>query len=200
MHQKGVRFGIYSDEGTKTCGGYPGSEYHELQDAKTLASWGVDYLKLDACNINNTNRTSPLFAEGYKRFGAAIGQCGRNMSYSCSWPAALGVSGAPAPLASLSEASTKKAGAFAGQRVGQTLRCDDRRRLQPLAELARHRLRLGLRLVHHRSLGRVGPEPRRERRHPGPARLGRRRALARHGHARDRELPAAHGLELPHHG
>ena len=44
MHGKGVYFGIYSDEGTMTCGGYPGSEYHELQDAKTLASWGVDYV------------------------------------------------------------------------------------------------------------------------------------------------------------
>ena len=47
MHSRGVKFGIYSDEGTMTCGGYPGSEYHEVQDAKTLASWGVDYLKLD---------------------------------------------------------------------------------------------------------------------------------------------------------
>jgi hypothetical protein len=46
MHARGVLFGIYSDEGTMTCGGYPGSEYHEEADAKTLASWGVDYLKL----------------------------------------------------------------------------------------------------------------------------------------------------------
>lgn len=90
MHGKDVKFGIYSDEGTETCGGYPGSEYHEKQDAATLASWGVDYLKLDACNINNTNHSSTLFARGYAAMGAAIGECGRNMSYSCSWPAALG--------------------------------------------------------------------------------------------------------------
>ena len=42
MHSKGVRFGIYSDEGTKTCGGYPGSKGYEVVDAKTFAEWGVD--------------------------------------------------------------------------------------------------------------------------------------------------------------
>jgi hypothetical protein len=43
-----------------------------------------------ACNINQTNRSSPLFARGYAAMGKAIGDSGRNMSYSCSWPAALG--------------------------------------------------------------------------------------------------------------
>ena len=72
MHSKGVYFGIYSDAGTMTCGGYPGSEHHETQDATTLASWGVDYLKLDACNINNTDRQDPLFARDYAAMGAAV--------------------------------------------------------------------------------------------------------------------------------
>ena len=46
-HDRGIKFGIYSDEGSKTCGGYPGSKGHEATDAATLARWGVDYLKLD---------------------------------------------------------------------------------------------------------------------------------------------------------
>jgi hypothetical protein len=46
MHSKKVQFGIYSDEGTRTCGGFPGSEGFETIDAKTFASWGVDYLKV----------------------------------------------------------------------------------------------------------------------------------------------------------
>jgi hypothetical protein len=54
MHGKGVSFGIYSDEGTRTCGGFPGSEGHEDTDAKTFAAWGVDYLKLDGCYNNKT--------------------------------------------------------------------------------------------------------------------------------------------------
>lgn len=41
MHSLGVKFGIYSDEGTRTCGGFQGSEGHEALDAKTFASWGV---------------------------------------------------------------------------------------------------------------------------------------------------------------
>lgn len=50
IHSKGLKFGIYSDVGDKTCGGYPGSRGHEYQDAVTYASWGVDYLKYDWCN------------------------------------------------------------------------------------------------------------------------------------------------------
>lgn len=50
IHSKGLKFGIYSDAGAKTCGGFPGSRGREYQDATTYASWGVDYLKYDWCN------------------------------------------------------------------------------------------------------------------------------------------------------
>ena len=49
VHSKGLKFGIYSDAGTKTCAGRPGSRGHEYQDAIMYASWGVDYLKYDWC-------------------------------------------------------------------------------------------------------------------------------------------------------
>lgn len=49
IHGKGLKFGIYGDYGTKTCGGYPGSINHLELDANTFADWGVDYLKLDGC-------------------------------------------------------------------------------------------------------------------------------------------------------
>jgi hypothetical protein len=50
VHSKGLRFGIYSSPGPRTCGGYLGSWQHELQDAQTYASWGIDYLKYDWCS------------------------------------------------------------------------------------------------------------------------------------------------------
>jgi len=50
MHQRGLKLGIYEDFGTKTCAGYPGSEYYLQTDAQTFADWGVDLLKLDGCN------------------------------------------------------------------------------------------------------------------------------------------------------
>ena len=50
VHSKGLRFGIYSSPGPKTCGQYLGSYQHELQDAETYAKWGVDYLKYDWCS------------------------------------------------------------------------------------------------------------------------------------------------------
>jgi alpha-galactosidase len=50
LHSKGLKFGIYSSPGPKTCGGYEGSYGHEQQDANTYSSWGVDFLKYDLCS------------------------------------------------------------------------------------------------------------------------------------------------------
>jgi alpha-galactosidase len=47
----GFQAGIYTDAGTKSCGGYPGAYGYEELDAKTFAEWGFDYLKLDGCNM-----------------------------------------------------------------------------------------------------------------------------------------------------
>ncbi|KFY17524.1 hypothetical protein V492_00619 [Pseudogymnoascus sp. VKM F-4246] len=51
LKQKGFHFGIYQDAGTATCGGYPGSLGFEQIDADTFTNWGIDYLKLDGCNV-----------------------------------------------------------------------------------------------------------------------------------------------------
>jgi len=50
IHSKGLKFGIYTDVGTKTCAGRPASAGHEYQDARQYAEWGVDYVKEDWCN------------------------------------------------------------------------------------------------------------------------------------------------------
>jgi alpha-galactosidase len=55
VHSLGLKLGIYEDAGTSTCAGYPGSYGHEAADAATFASWGVDYLKYDQCNIPFAN-------------------------------------------------------------------------------------------------------------------------------------------------
>ena len=49
IHGKGLKFGIYSSAGTKTCEGFPGSLGFEDKDAMTWASWEVDYVKYDNC-------------------------------------------------------------------------------------------------------------------------------------------------------
>ncbi|KAH9725077.1 alpha-galactosidase 2 [Citrus sinensis] len=63
VHAKGLKLGIYSDAGTQTCSKtMPGSLGHEEQDAKTFASWGVDYLKYDNCfNTALLNSGRPIF-------------------------------------------------------------------------------------------------------------------------------------------
>ncbi len=50
VHDRGLKFGIYTSVGNVTCQGKPGSRDHELQDANLFASWGVDYVKDDFCN------------------------------------------------------------------------------------------------------------------------------------------------------
>ncbi|HVT79769.1 MAG TPA: glycoside hydrolase family 27 protein, partial [Phycisphaerae bacterium] len=52
IHSKGLKFGIYSGPGPRTCGGYVASWQHEEQDARTWASWGVDYIKYDWCSYS----------------------------------------------------------------------------------------------------------------------------------------------------
>ena len=51
VHSKGLKIGIYSSPGPKTCAGYEGSLGHEEQDAKMYAEWGIDYLKYDLCSF-----------------------------------------------------------------------------------------------------------------------------------------------------
>lgn len=81
VHSKGLKLGIYSDAGSQTCGGRPGSRGYEFQDALTYAKWGIDYVKYDWCN------TEGLKAEGaYKTFAAALKKAGRPIVLSiCEW-------------------------------------------------------------------------------------------------------------------
>ena len=81
IHGLGLKFGIYSDAGWKTCGGRPGSRGYEYQDAMQYAAWGVDYLKYDWCN------TEGLKAEGaYLTMRDALFKAGRPIVFSlCEW-------------------------------------------------------------------------------------------------------------------
>ena len=58
IHSKGLKFGLYNCAGSKTCAGYPGSRGYEYQDARSYASWNVDFLKYDWCNTGKINAES----------------------------------------------------------------------------------------------------------------------------------------------
>ncbi|HET9003870.1 MAG TPA: glycoside hydrolase family 27 protein [Gemmatimonadaceae bacterium] len=81
VHARGLKLGIYSDAGSKTCGGKPGSRGYERQDALMYAKWGVDYLKYDWCN------TEALSAHGaYLTMHDALAATGRPIVLSiCEW-------------------------------------------------------------------------------------------------------------------
>jgi len=81
VHSKGLKFGIYSDAGTKTCAGRPGSRGHEYQDALQYAAWGVDYLKYDWCNTGTENAQA-----AYSTMRDALEAAGRPIVFSlCEW-------------------------------------------------------------------------------------------------------------------
>lgn len=81
VHKQGLKLGIYSDAGIYTCQVRPGSLYHEENDAKQFASWGVDYLKYDNCynlGIKPKDRYPPMLK--------ALNATGRQILYSmCEW-------------------------------------------------------------------------------------------------------------------
>nr|WP_158941846.1 glycoside hydrolase family 27 protein [Granulicella sp. S190] len=94
IHSKGLKFGIYSSPGAKTCGGYAGSLGHEAQDAKMYAEWGVDFLKYDLCSFGDNmrqlekehsgdiNMSNALMIAAYKKMGEALKATGRPIVYS----------------------------------------------------------------------------------------------------------------------
>ena len=81
IHSLGLKFGIYSDAGWRTCGGRPGSRGYEYQDALTYAEWGVDYLKYDWCNTEDLNPRG-----AYMTMRDALYAAGRPVVFSlCEW-------------------------------------------------------------------------------------------------------------------
>ena len=86
VHGLDLKIGIYSDRGTETCGGFPGSYDHELQDARTFAEWGIDYLKYDNCSVPYGRESGAEMEEDYAIMGEALRQSGRDIVYSiCAW-------------------------------------------------------------------------------------------------------------------
>jgi alpha-galactosidase len=73
VHSLGLKLGIYEDDGTATCAGFPGSLGHEQQDANTFASWGIDYLKYDNCNNNgNIEQSDQVMRDALAATGRPI--------------------------------------------------------------------------------------------------------------------------------
>ncbi len=85
LHQRGFKFGIYSDAGSKTCAGRAGSQGFENQDALQYARWGVDYLKYDWCNTG-TGPAQRNPREAYATMRDALHRSGRPIVFSiCEW-------------------------------------------------------------------------------------------------------------------
>jgi alpha-galactosidase len=91
VHSKGLKLGIYSSPGPKTCANYEGSYGHEAQDAQTYASWGVDYLKYDLCSFSaimkkesngDQQKAYQLEKAAYEKMYKALQATGRPIVFS----------------------------------------------------------------------------------------------------------------------
>ncbi|MFF8730549.1 NPCBM/NEW2 domain-containing protein [Streptomyces sp. NPDC015171] len=83
VHAKGLKLGIYTSAGTKTCdvAGFPGGLGHEASDARQFADWGVDYLKYDNCNNQGVDAK-----QRYRTMRDALRATGRPIVLSiCEW-------------------------------------------------------------------------------------------------------------------
>lgn len=90
IHALGLRFGIYTAIGTRTCQSFPGSwghyARHYAQDAKTFASWGVDFVKVDMCGGLPDGTTADTLTEHFRHFGAYLRQYNPEVVYSHELP------------------------------------------------------------------------------------------------------------------
>jgi alpha-galactosidase len=83
VHGLGLKLGIYSSPGPKTCGGYIGSYRYEEQDAQTFADWGIDYLKYDWCGAMRVYGYSrDNMQRAYQKMAVALQEAGRPIVYS----------------------------------------------------------------------------------------------------------------------
>lgn len=87
LHANGLKMGIYSSPGDRTCGGYLGTLDHELQDAETWNEWGVDYLKYDWCGYRKVfgvdgDRSVAAYARPYMKMQQYLRQQPRDIFYS----------------------------------------------------------------------------------------------------------------------
>jgi alpha-galactosidase len=89
VHNKGLKLGIYSSPGPKTCAKYEGSYGHEDQDAQTYAAWGIDYLKYDLCGLRDLMKDAPspeaahqMMIDAYSKMHAALLKTGRSIVFS----------------------------------------------------------------------------------------------------------------------
>jgi alpha-galactosidase len=86
IHALGLRFGIYTAIGTRTCQSLPGSWGHYDQDAETFASWGVDFVKVDVCGGLPEWTTVDTLTENFRQFGAYLRQHNPEVVYSQELP------------------------------------------------------------------------------------------------------------------
>ncbi len=84
VHSLGLKVGIYSSPGPRTCGGYEGSYGFEAKDAMTYAGWGIDYLKYDWCSYGNIapDPTPEQMKKPYKEMKHALRKANRDIHYS----------------------------------------------------------------------------------------------------------------------
>ncbi|MDP4280848.1 MAG: beta galactosidase jelly roll domain-containing protein [Bacteroidota bacterium] len=84
IHSIGLKIGIYSSPGTKTCGGYEGSYTFEDKDAAAYARWGIDYLKYDWCSYGSIapNPNTEQMKHPYLVMEKALRAVNRDIHYS----------------------------------------------------------------------------------------------------------------------
>jgi alpha-galactosidase len=83
IHRQGLKAGIYTSPGPKTCAGYEGAWKHEAQDARTFAQWGYDFLKYDWCSYGNREGlTLDAFQKPFRLMGDLLKQQDRDIVFN----------------------------------------------------------------------------------------------------------------------
>jgi alpha-galactosidase len=123
IHNDGNKFGIYVDQGYRTCQDRPGTLDNELKDAQTFAEWGIDYVKNDACFPQTPNikgggihqQTEGVGYLLYKRFFESLQASGRQMFLSIENPELV------PPEFARNVSNSRRVGGDIGDQFGSTI-------------------------------------------------------------------------------
>lgn len=84
IHARGLKAGIYTSPGPRTCAGFAGAWQHEADDARQFAEWGFDLLKHDWCSYSEVAAKDPdpelvKFQKPYRLMGGLLRQQSRDI-------------------------------------------------------------------------------------------------------------------------
>jgi alpha-galactosidase len=84
IHSLGLKAGIYTSPGPRTCAGFTAAYMHEEKDIRRYADWGFDFLKYDWCSYGEIAKDNslPELQKPYMLMSSLIARQKRDIAFN----------------------------------------------------------------------------------------------------------------------